>query len=73
MVWLSFHFLYFVVSSPGGRLSVVGFFVLQYRFSLGIFGTICGFVCNELLILFFYIGFPWLYLALYAVLYVMSC
>ncbi len=25
MVWLSFHFLYFAVSSPGGRLSVVGF------------------------------------------------
>jgi hypothetical protein len=50
VVWLSFHFLYFVVSFPGGRLSVVGFFVLRYRFSLGIFGTICGFVCNELLI-----------------------
>ncbi len=25
VVWLSFHFLYFAVSSPGGRLSVVGF------------------------------------------------
>jgi len=48
VVWLSFHFLYFAVSSPGGRLSVVGF-------------------------LFFNIGFPWLYLALYAVSYVMSC
>ena len=24
-VWLSFYFLYFAVSSPGGRLSVVGF------------------------------------------------
>jgi hypothetical protein len=23
VVWLSFHFLYFAVSSPGGRLSVV--------------------------------------------------
>ncbi len=35
-----FHFLYFVVSFPGGRLSVVGYFVLRYWFSLGIFGTI---------------------------------
>ncbi len=25
MVWLPFYFLYFAVSSPGGRLSVVGF------------------------------------------------
>ncbi len=50
MVWLSFHFFYFVVSFAGGRLSVVGYFVLRYWFSLGIFGTICGFVCNELLI-----------------------
>jgi len=25
VVWLSFYFLYFAVSSPGGRLSVVGF------------------------------------------------
>jgi len=25
VVWLSFYFLYFVVSSPGVRLSVVGF------------------------------------------------
>ena len=47
---LFFHFLYSAVNSPGGRLSVVGFFVLQYWFSLVIFGTICGFVCYELLI-----------------------
>ena len=47
--WFGFLFIfYFAVSSPGGRLSVVGF-------------------------LFFNIGFPWLYLALYAVSYVMSC
>ena len=25
VVWLSFYFLYFAVSSPGGRLFVVGF------------------------------------------------
>ena len=25
VVWLSFHFLYFAVSCPGGRLFVVGF------------------------------------------------
>jgi hypothetical protein len=36
VVWLSFYFLYFAVSSPGGRLSVVGFF-LVYRFSLVIY------------------------------------
>jgi hypothetical protein len=29
VVWLSFHFLYFAISSPGGRSSVVGF--LCYR------------------------------------------
>ena len=40
MVWLSFHFLYLVVSFPGGRLSVVGYFVFRYRFSLGIFGNV---------------------------------
>jgi hypothetical protein len=45
-----FSFSLFCSSFPGGRLSVVGYFVLRYRFSLGIFGTICGFVCNELLI-----------------------
>ncbi len=51
-----FHFLYFVFSSPGGRLSVVAelfFYFRQYRFSSGIFGTICGFVFYELLIFFF--------------------
>ena len=40
VVWLSFHFLYLVVSFPGGRLSVVGYFVFRYRFSLGIFGNV---------------------------------
>ena len=25
VVWLFFHFLYFAINSPGGRLSVVGF------------------------------------------------
>ena len=49
MVWLSFHFLYFVVSSPGGRLSVVGFCSSILVF-LVILGPLCGFVCNELLI-----------------------
>jgi hypothetical protein len=49
VVWLFFHFLYFAVKSPGGRLSVVGF-VLQYWFFLVTIGTICGFVCYELLI-----------------------
>ena len=40
VVWLSFHFLYLAVSFPGGRLSVVGYFVLRYRSSLGIFGNV---------------------------------
>ena len=33
--WFGFVFIffYFVVSFPGGRLSVVGYFVLRYRFS----------------------------------------
>jgi hypothetical protein len=54
VVWLSFYFLYFAVSPPGGRLSVVGF-VPQYRFFLVIFGTICGFACYELLIFSYFL------------------
>ena len=33
VVWLSFHFLYLVVSFSGGQLSVVGFLCYILRFS----------------------------------------
>ena len=36
-VWLSFHLLYFAVSSPGVRLSVVGFCSFILIFCLVIF------------------------------------
>ena len=51
MVWLSFHFLYLVVSFSGGQLSVVGFLFFYIGFLWLNSGTICGFVCYELLIL----------------------
>jgi len=46
VVWLSFHFLYLVVSFSGGQLSVVGFFVLYSSIFFGEFVGFfsCGFV-----------------------------
>ncbi len=35
LVWLSFHFLYFAVSSLGVRLSVVGFLFFYLDFLFG--------------------------------------
>ena len=46
VVWLSFHFLYLVVSFSGGQLSVVGFLCYILRFfsvNLWVFFS-CGFV-----------------------------
>jgi hypothetical protein len=43
-VWLSVHFLYLAVSFPGGRLSVVGFFLFLY--SSIFFGEFVVFLCG---------------------------
>jgi hypothetical protein len=51
VVCLSFHFLQFAVSSPGVRLSVVGFCSSISICSFWLYsGTICGFVFYKLLI-----------------------
>ena len=46
LVWLSFHFLYLVVSFSGGQLFVVGFLCYILRFFSGEFVVFfsCGFV-----------------------------
>ncbi len=40
VVWLSCDFLYLAVSFPGWRLFVVGYFVFDIGFFLGIFGNV---------------------------------